>query len=161
MKLGGTIEVAAAPRDVWAVVIDPRALAGCVPGVQELRQVDDHRFEGSLTAAVGPLEGDFVFTAVIAREHFPDDLQIEVDGTDSVTRSRVEAQVGVRLDGSATSTTLTYAATLDVRGRLAILGEMVLRATAGLMIEHASRCLRSVVESRSGETTGGAAISGT
>ena len=41
---------------------------------------------------------------------------------------------------------LTYRAEVKVKGRLAILGEMVLRATAGMMIGEVTKCLRSQLE---------------
>jgi carbon monoxide dehydrogenase subunit G len=47
---------------------------------------------------------------------------------------------------SAAATELTYQADIRVKGRLAILGEMVLRATAGMMIGEVTRCLRSQLE---------------
>jgi hypothetical protein len=147
MNFRDTIAVTAPIAEVWALVVDPTSIAGCIPGVQEVRRIDDRAFEGAVTASVGPVEGRFSFTAVIADQSPPERLTVEVRGTDSVTRSRLEADVDVELAGTAGSaTTLTYRATLRVQGRLAILGEMVLRATAGMMIEQVTRCLRERLE---------------
>lgn len=147
MKLDGTIDIAAEPAAVWALLIDPVSLAGCVPGVEEVRQVDERTFEGRITAQVGPMEGQFSFTSVLARLTYPDDLQVVVEGLDSVTKSRLEADVRASLtEPAAGRTTLRYAATVKVKGRLAILGEMILRATASLMIGEATKCLRSRLE---------------
>ncbi len=44
-------------------------------------------------------------------------------------------------------TRLTYRATVTTKGRLAIIGDMVLRATAGVMIGQVTRCLRDRLES--------------
>jgi uncharacterized protein len=147
VKLEGSIAVAAAPSDVWAAVIDPVALASCVPGVRSVRQLDERTFEGSITAAVGPIEGDFTFTAVLTDLDFPDRLVVAVDGIDSVTRSQLHADVHACLvaDGE-TRTDLRYEATIGVKGRMAILGEMVLRATAGVIIGQVTRCLRTRLE---------------
>ena len=149
MKIAGTIEIAAQPEAVWELLIDPLALAGCVPGVQEVRQVDATTWEGRITAQVGPMEGRFSFTSVLVRADFPDGLEVVVDGLDSVTRSRLETLVRASLasptaDGGPT--TLTYDAQVSVKGRLAILGEMILRATASLMIAEVTKCLRARLE---------------
>lgn len=147
MNFRDSIAVTAPIGEVWALVVDPTSLAGCIPGVQEVRRIDDRTFEGALTASVGPVEGRFSFIAVIADEFPPERLTVEVRGTDSVTRSRLEADVDIEIAGTASSvTTLTYRATLNVQGRLAILGEMVLRATAGVMIGQVTRCLRERLE---------------
>lgn len=147
MKLAGTIDISAPIEAVWEVVIDPLSLAGCVPGVRDVRQVDERTFEGAVRASVGPIDGDFAFTSVIVRQDRPRDLGVEVSGTDSVTRSRLETHVDVTLTETGPGTTsLEYRATVTVKGRLAILGEMVLRATAGLMVGQVTTCLRTRLE---------------
>ena len=146
MNLTGTIAIAAPRPAVWSLVVDPVGLAACVPGVHEVRQVDDRTFEGSISAAVGPMNGDFAFTSVIERADMPDALDVRVEGIDSVTRSRLEAHVQATLTEDGAGTVLGYRATIRVKGRLAILGEMVLRATASLMIAQVTRCLQSRLE---------------
>jgi carbon monoxide dehydrogenase subunit G len=147
MKIDGRIPVAADPNDVWQLVIDPIALSSCIPGVQNLRQVNDRSFEGTITASVGPIDGNFLFTSLIERNTYPD-LVVTLTGLDSVTSSRLEAQItAVIVEIPDGSTELEYHATIGVKGRLAILGEMVLRATANLMIGQVTACLRSRLES--------------
>jgi uncharacterized protein len=147
VKLDGSIQIAADAASVWAVVIDPVSLSSCVPGVSGVRQVDPSTFEGSISAAVGPIEGNFAFTSVLAEVVFPDRLVVGVDGIDSVTRSRLHADVRASLVATAPDRTeFRYAATITVKGRLAILGEMVLRATANAIIGQVVKCLRSRVE---------------
>ena len=148
MKLEGKIEIAAPAGDVWALVIDPVSLAACVPGVQHVERVDERTFRGMITASVGPMEGQFEFTSTIERETFPTDLQVETAGTDSITHSPLRASVSAWLESPAPDrTVLAYRAVVTVGGRLAILGEMVLRATAGVMIGELVKCLRARLES--------------
>jgi uncharacterized protein len=96
MKLDGTIAIAAPPRDVWALVIDPIGLSACVPGVHDIRQVDERTFEGTISAAVGPIDGNFTFRSVLTTAAFPD-LVVAVEGTDSVTKSRLVMDVTAAL----------------------------------------------------------------
>ncbi|HEY3523385.1 MAG TPA: SRPBCC domain-containing protein [Candidatus Limnocylindrales bacterium] len=147
MRLDGSIEVGAPPAETWAAIVDPTALASCVPGVRDVRAVDDRTFEGRITAAVGPIEGDFSFTSVLTEVTFPDRLVVAVDGTDSVTKSRLHADVHASVaEPTPGRTDLRYDATITVKGRMAILGEMVLRATAGVIIGQVTRCLRARLE---------------
>jgi carbon monoxide dehydrogenase subunit G len=151
MKLDGRIEIAAPARQVWDLVIDPLTLASCVPGVRDVRRVDDQTFEGSITASVGPMDGDFTFTSVITRATFPDDLAVELVGMDSRTKSRLEATVTASLaDASAGGTVIAYRGDVKVKGRLAILGEMILRATATMMIGQVTACLKARLEADAG-----------
>jgi carbon monoxide dehydrogenase subunit G len=152
MKLDGAIAIAAPPRDVWALVIDPIGLSACVPGVHDIRQIDEQTFEGTISAAVGPIDANFTFRSVLTTAAFPD-LVVAVEGTDSVTKSRLVMDVTAALAPSgADGTDLTYQAVVKVKGRLAILGEMMLRATAGMMIGEVTRCLRSRLEPVAGVT---------
>ncbi len=152
MKLRGTIRIAAPSRAVWDMIVTPASLATCVPGVRDIRQVDERTFEGTISVAVGPMDGDFPFSAVLERTDYPDGLVVRLIGTDTVTRSRLEASIRAAVaptdapPAQPAGTELAYDAVVNVKGRLAILGEMVLRATASLMIDHATRCLRDRLE---------------
>lgn len=147
MKLDGSIDVAAPADRVWSAITQPLTLARCVPGVRDIDQVDDRTFEGRIVAAVGPIEGDFTFTSTMTETSFPDRLVVLLEGTDSVTKSRLQGEVLASVASpSAGRTQLTYTATISVKGRIAILGEMVLRATAGVIIGQVTRCLRASVE---------------
>lgn len=147
MKLDGTIDIAAPAEAVWAAIVDPSDLAACVPGVSEVRQIDARTFEGSVRASVGPIDGDFSFRSVLVRTDFPNDLVVEVEGSDSMTKSRVVAHIEAALTPAGPgATTLTYRATVTTKGRLAIIGDMVLRATAGVMIGQVTKCLRARLE---------------
>ena len=151
MKLDGRIEIAAPAHAVWELILDPVALAACVPGVQRVEQVDERTFRGEITASVGPLDGLFSFTSTIERAVFPGELVVATVGTDSVTHSPLSASVSAALETPAPDeTTLVYRATVTVGGRLAILGEMVLRATAGLLIGELAKCLRARLEGPAG-----------
>ena len=147
MKLDGTIPIHASAQAVWDVVVDPIRLASCMPGVQDIRQIDERTFEGTILASVGPIDGSFAFRSILTTARFPDDIVIAVTGADSVTKSRVEMDVQASvIERDSTQAELAYHADVRVKGRLAILGEMVLRATAGLMIGEITQCLRSQVE---------------
>ena len=151
MKLDGRIDIAAPPGAVWAVLIDPLSLAGCVPGVEAVRQVDDRTFEGEISASVGPKSADFAFRSVIGRADFPTDLEVTATGSDSLTGSTLTADVHAGLETPDGATTrLVYRADVRISGRLAILGDMVVRATAGMIIGEVARCLRARLEAPAG-----------
>ncbi len=133
---------APAPR-VWDFLLDPRCLAACMPGVENVTPIDDRTFDAAIMASVGPIAGKFTFRAQIVDCTPPTALTAEINGVDSVTKSPLRATMAMTLDPlDAARTALAYRATVDVKGRLAILGEMVLRATAALMIEECTRRLR-------------------
>lgn len=147
MKLDGRIEIAAPAADVWALILDPERLGACVPGARDVRKVDARTFTGSVTAAVGPTQSDFDFTTVIERAAFPTDLLVALSGTDSMTKSALTATVTIALEAPEPAhTVMAYRAEIRIGGRLAILGEMILRATAGAMIGEVANRMRARLE---------------
>ncbi len=58
-----TFAVKAPPDAVWRFLIDPRKVAGCMPGAAITNQVDDRTFTGPMTVKVGP-----VTTRALGRE---------------------------------------------------------------------------------------------
>jgi carbon monoxide dehydrogenase subunit G len=147
MKLDGKIEIAAPASEVWAFILDPDRLSSCVPGVRDVLAVDDRTFTGRITASVGPMQSDFDFRSVIVRADFPADLGVSMTGSDAMTKSTLTADVAIVLESpDAGHTLLRYRATVTIKGRLSILGEMILRATAGAMIGEVAKRMRAQLE---------------
>lgn len=152
MNFQGSISIHAPVSEVWRCLLDANCLADCTPGVGELTQVDDRTFRGTMSATVGPLSGKFQFESTVVESDPERELLVELRGTDSVTASTVTADTRIELTSpGARSTDMAYRSSVDITGRLAILGEMVLRTTAMLVLEEFSRRLRHKLETAAPE----------
>lgn len=146
MIFEGRIGLEAPASLVYGFLLDADRFASCVPGLEEVVRVDDRTFTGSIAASVGPISGTFSFRARIVESNPPREMVARVEGTDSVTRSTVNADLTMTLDPEgAGQTKLDYRADVDIHGRLAILGDMVLRATATLLLEEFTKRLKEQV----------------
>lgn len=144
-----TATISAPASTVWDTLLDVNCIAACLPGVEAVTQIDDRTFDGMIAASVGPINGKFSFRARIIESKPPREMRAQVEGTDSVTRSAVRATMAMTLEPvGAEETELAYRASVDIQGRLAILGEMVLRATAALLVEEFITRLRLQLEGR-------------
>ncbi len=129
-------------QEAWDFLIDIDKFTGCLPGIEEVKQIDDKTFEGTLAATVGPISGRFSFRSTILESQPPERMVVRTDGTDSVTKSNVNADMTVDLSKvSDNKTQMNYRADVRINGRLAIVGEMVLRATATLVLQEFARRL--------------------
>jgi len=145
--LEGKIEIRAPARDVWDFLVDIDRFASCVPGLERATQIDDRTFEGVVGAAVGPISGKFTFRSTIVESAPQASMTVQTDGTDSVTKSAVGAKLIVQLTESADNRTeMDYRADIAIKGRLAILGDMVMRATGALLLEEFARRLKEKLE---------------
>ena len=151
MIFEGKVDIGVPPVKAWDVLTDINQFASCLPGLEQVTQIDERAFDGVVGATVGPITGKFTFRSTILESTPPTQMVVQTDGTDSVTRSAVSAKLTVKLmEVTEKRTQLGYHAEVEIKGRLAILGDMVLRATAVLVLEEFARRLREKLENASG-----------
>jgi carbon monoxide dehydrogenase subunit G len=142
MIFAGKIDLDVPADQAWDFLIDINKFSACLPGIEEVKQIDDKTFEGVLAASVGPISGKFTFRSTILESRPPEQMLVRTEGTDSVTKSTVNADMTVDLRKlSEEKTQMDYKADVKIKGRLAILGDMVLRATATLILQEFARRL--------------------
>jgi uncharacterized protein len=142
MIFAGKIDLDVPADQAWDFLIDINKFSACLPGIEEVKQIDDKTFEGMLAASVGPISGKFTFRSTILESRPPEQMLVRTEGTDSVTKSTVTADMTVDLRKlSEEKTQMDYKADVKIKGRLAILGDMVLRATATLILQEFARRL--------------------
>jgi carbon monoxide dehydrogenase subunit G len=136
MILDGTIDLDVPAQKAWDFLIDINKFSSCLPGIDQVNQIDDKTFDGTISAAVGPISGKFNFRSTILESHPPEQMVVHTEGVDTVTRSTVNADMTVDLHPvSQSKSRMDYKADVKIKGRLGILGDMVLRATATLILE--------------------------
>jgi carbon monoxide dehydrogenase subunit G len=150
MILDGTIDLDVPAQKAWDFLIDINKFSACLPGIDEVHQIDDKTFDGVISAAVGPISGKFNFRSTILESKPPEQMVVRTEGMDSVTKSTVNADMTVDLRRvSDTASRMDYKADVKIKGRLGILGDMVLRATATLILEEFKKRLhKGLGESR-------------
>jgi carbon monoxide dehydrogenase subunit G len=146
MIFDGKIDLDVPVQKAWEFLIDINRFSTCLPGIDEVKQIDDKTFDGIISATVGPISGKFNFRSTIVESRPPEQMVVRTEGTDSVTKSTVNADMTVDLRSiSDTKSQMDYQANVKIKGRLAILGDMVLRATATLILQEFTRRLRKGV----------------
>lgn len=147
MIIEGKIDVAAPIQKVWDFVMDVEAFASCVPGLDEIAPLDERTFDGVMGAKVGPMSGKFRFRAAITESVPPTDMKVRVEGMDDLTRSTIHAWVTLNLTPSGLAETkMNHHFDAEIKGRIAIIGDMILRGVAGVMLKEFSRRLRQRLE---------------
>ena len=147
MKLKGKLEAEVPVDRFWNFLIDINEFSACVPGLESIEQVDDSTFNGVVGARVGPMTGTFAFTATITERRPPDRMVVNVNGAESRTGSSVNASITLLLEAvSERRTRLIYDADVAVTWNLAVVGEMVLRVTAGILFDEFADRMRARLE---------------
>jgi carbon monoxide dehydrogenase subunit G len=82
----GKIDLEVPVHQAWDFLIDINKFSACLPGIEEVKQIDDATFEGVLAAAVGPISEKFSYRSTILESRPPEQMVVRTAGTDSVTR---------------------------------------------------------------------------
>jgi uncharacterized protein len=149
MIFDGQIDLDVPAKKAWDFLIDVEKFSACLPGIDQVKQIDDKTFDGVISANVGPISGKFSFRSTIVDSRPPEQMVVRTEGTDSVTKSTVNADMTVDLrEVAEDKAVMDYHADIKIKGRLAILGDMVLRATATLILQEFARRLRQGLGAR-------------
>lgn len=153
MRIEQTFAVAA-PRDrVWSLIRDPEIMVGCVPGCDEIAQIDDKTYTAAVTVAVGPIKAGFNLTIEIIEEVAPDYVVTESRGEEGSRASVVKSRNEVRLTASESGgTDIAYAADVEISGRLGRYGAGMMKKIATRLAGKFEDSFRSLAETE--ETMG-------
>jgi carbon monoxide dehydrogenase subunit G len=140
-------DVPAEPERVWAVLSDPQAVVGCVPGASIVGQDDDGALDASVGVKFGPTRVSFRVKAMLDLDEASHQGKITAQGKDSIggTRMKSTATFGVTPGPGGSGSSVAIDGNVEVSGRLASLIEggasIVVKRMSGEFAERlAARC---------------------
>ena len=93
MEITDSHDFAAAPQDVWAVLMDPDAIKACLPGCRELRPNGDDSYHAEVNIGVGAVSGIFSADMTLTDLVPPHSYRLNVEATGKVGFARGSAIV--------------------------------------------------------------------
>jgi uncharacterized protein len=130
MNLNGSVTVNATPEQVWRALIDPQQFCKIVPGCEQVRQIDETHYEALVSVKVQFMtirsKAKGTLLEAIPPRHMVGELVGEPTSMAGAFRARVTIDLVPQGDG----TTVRYAMSLTMLGRLASLGEAMVRSTS-------------------------------
>ena len=140
-------DVPAGPDAVWAVLSDPHAVVGCVPGASITGQADDGTLDTSVVVKFGPTRVTFKALAKLELDEADHTGTVSAQGRDTIggTRMKSTARFGVSPGPGAGGSTVTIDGQVEVSGRMASLIEggasLVVKRMSGEFADRlAARC---------------------
>ncbi|HLO77900.1 MAG TPA: SRPBCC domain-containing protein [Magnetospirillum sp.] len=129
MNVSGEFRVPTARETVWRALHDPDTLRVCIPGCEDVQAIGDHQFAGRMMARVGAVSTVFTGHLIVSDETFPKGWQVSAHA-ESPTAGWADGTANVRLAAVSGGTLVTYRIHLDPGGRLASVGDRLLRGVA-------------------------------
>jgi carbon monoxide dehydrogenase subunit G len=144
VNITATYNFAAPPSAVWALLMDPDAIAACLPGCKELRPLGEDRFHAELTVGVAAVSGSFVATIAIADKVAPESYRLDVDATGKPGFAHGSATVSLKPTDSGTD--VVVSAHAEVGGLIARVGQRLLEGVARMTMDRFYGCLSKRLE---------------
>ncbi len=146
MKFEHKITVEATPEKVGAFLDDIEKAAACVPGLEEIKPLDDDWYEGRVGIRIGPFGMHFNGKARMEKPT-PGLWRMHGEGHDRRVGSGVKAAVDTTMNELKPGTTeLNINADVNFSGRLAELGQPLIKRKADSMVQDFAKNLRKALE---------------
>lgn len=125
IEVSERVVVPAAPRAVWSILSDPRAVAECVEGAELGEQQDDGSYDAKLVVKFGPARVSFKTRFTLALDAAAMSGRVESRGKDNQGGTRVKATMTFKVvEGEAAgSSEIPIDAQVEISGKLASLVE--------------------------------------
>lgn len=151
MKLSSQFTVPASPDKVVALFFDPATMRDCLPGCEELHQVDEKTFRGVLTNEVAHVKFKAGFSAEItsveepAGGSSPAVVQAVLKGEDRRLGSTIKIDATMTVTPTDQESRVDYELEMAMWGKLGRLGEAVIRRRSSEVERQFSEALAAVL----------------
>lgn len=130
MKINGSIFVNASQAEVWELFMHPLKLAQAIPGCEQVSQIDDSHYEAIMSVKVSFMTIRAKAQGSILETRAPNHLTAEMVGQPMAMAGAFRALLSIDLAPTESGTTINYEMQLTMLGRLASLGEALIRSTS-------------------------------
>ncbi|MBM7715958.1 carbon monoxide dehydrogenase subunit G [Bacillus thermophilus] len=130
MKIKDSFTINAAKEDVWTVFMDVEKLASCVPGCQNLVAHSDTEYEADMVVKTKFMTIKFKANGVLADAVEGEELKVEMVGKPMKLAGLFKSKMTVQLEEVEENVTkIHYEMDLQMTGRLATLGDILMKGT--------------------------------
>jgi carbon monoxide dehydrogenase subunit G len=138
--------VVAAPVDrVWKVLLDPKLMASCVPGVQSVEVLSDTEYLANIKVKISFISANFKIKTTILETRPPHYLRCEGTGEDSSVASSLKQTTEMFLTEQRGGTEIRTKTHAEVFGRLGSFGLSVMKTKTDRMWEEFGANLAAIL----------------
>jgi uncharacterized protein len=146
MEFDNSFEVPLAPAQAWAMLMDIRRIAPCMPGAELTEVLDAQHYKGKISVRLGPVAlafaGNVEFSDVNEAART---ARVKAQGNDAKGRGSANATATFRIEPSGAGSRVLIHSDLMLAGAVAQYGRGVgmIQATAAQIIEQFAKNLRA------------------
>lgn len=132
LQAQGEVAIKASPEQVFAVLLDPVALARVIPGCHSLQSSGLNRYHADVTVGVGLVKARYEAEIVLSDIDAPHSLRLAGSGRSSLGTGAGDGLV--TLEATAEGTRLRYDYRAQVGGKVAMVGSRMLEGAARIIV---------------------------
>jgi carbon monoxide dehydrogenase subunit G len=135
MEISGTFDFLASQQAVWDALMDPNVIAQAIPGVKEMMPVDGEPNTWRAIAKVGVASISGTYSGIIKMSEVdaPTRYRLTVNGEGQQSIIGGTAVMELSYDPEKQQTHLIWTAEANISGKLASIGQRLIKSAAGLL----------------------------
>jgi carbon monoxide dehydrogenase subunit G len=123
------------------MMLDPVAIASCIPGCERLEPDGPDRFKAAITIGMAAITGHYEGTVILSDKVEPSSYRLSVEGQGRPGFVKGDAAITLRADGANTIVDVT--GTVQTGGTIARLGQRLIASAAKMMQDRFFACMQS------------------
>lgn len=128
MKLASSFTVPAPPERVFELFLDPPTMMACVPGLEELQQIDETHYKGRVVNEIAHVRFNAPFSAEALHLNPPHEARGVVKGEDRRLASSVKADASLTVEPQGDdASVVSYEVEVAIWGKIGRMGESIFR----------------------------------
>lgn len=144
MRFDGSFSINAAPEKVWEIVTKPDRFAKAIPDLKSLKVIDPSSFSADFKVKLGMIGGTMKMTFKFEDQKPPSHLRIS--GRGSGMQSNVDLKIDLDIKGEGSSSTVNWAADLNVGGLVASVGGRLIEGVTRDKVNEIITNFKKVIE---------------
>ena len=143
-----------APKDqVWALLIDPTVIGGCLPGCESMEQTGPDRYNATITISLAAMTGKYEGTVEMTDKREPDGYTLVVEGKGKPGFVKGSATVSLDDADDKMTTAVNVVGKAQVGGTIARVGQRLLGSVSKMMMDRFFTCLQERVNTTPEKTS--------
>ena len=143
MDISATYIFDAPAEKVWNTLMDPEALAACVPGCQSLEPTGENEYQAVVNVGVGPVRGNFTARVAISETNPHSSYRLSLSGNSNIGFGSGESLVSLEEEDG--KTTVRVDSQAQAGGTIARVGQRMMESVARGLLDRFFSCLQETV----------------
>jgi carbon monoxide dehydrogenase subunit G len=140
MDITGSYTFKASPDRVWDLLMNPDAIASCIPGCDRFEPDGEDRYRARLTVALAAVTGTYDGTVTLSDKVPGTSYRLTGEGQGRAGFVKGSSAITLRPEGDATVVDVT--ATVQAGGAIARVGQRLIGSVSKMMLDRFFACLQ-------------------